>query len=654
MVQRLIAAAAAFALALGPGTLAAAQEPVPLELPAFDSSKMEPVLARLFEQARRRALEALANPELEEEKQAAAVGSLGQTYQAFGLQEPAAICYQKAAELAPEEPKWSYLAARLDFDAGRYQAVRERLQPFLEIDPDWLPALVLLGDVALETGDAASAHELFRRALEKDDEAAVIHYGLGRALAALDRPEEAVVHLERALELQPGASSIHYPLARALLAAGRREEAERHLRLRGDERVSSPDPFAAEIDDLKALIAFQVVHQMATDPGDRPIERLLQFALSYLSDLDGTVEAFEQSLARPETKESPARRRAILHYVTGGIALRQGNDEAATRHLQEAVRLAPELAEPRMLLGNSLALAGDLDGAIAQFTAALEARPGDRELLLKRATAYLNAGRTAAATTDLEAVLEVAPYDLTAGIRLAQVREVAGRPEEAVEELDRLLAGELEPAERARVRRERAALELRRGRPAAAIEQLRLALEAAPTDAAARLELANLLGQTGRLEEAAAEFGRLLERYPEHRAARQGGATALVLLGRYGEAIRLLEGVPASVEGSTGLRLLLARLLAAAPDAGVRNPERALELALEISRGRESDPLVADTVALAHAARGELEEAVRWQQRAVEAGGGVAGAADRLRLYRQGEPFVASSPEQLLLQLRGD
>ena len=88
---------------------------------------------------------------------------------------------------------------------------------------------------------------------------------------------------------------------------------------------------------------------------------------------------------------------------------------------------------------------------------------------------------------------------------------------------------------------------------------------------------------------------------------------------------------------------LLLRVLAAAPNAGVRDGERALALMDERLRGDTSIETY-ETRAMVFAELGRYDEAVTWQQRAIGAAQ-QAGQAPRVRSlaanlarYRQGRP----------------
>lgn len=632
-------------LLLGPSPTLA-EPPV---LPHFDLSKMDPVLGQWFEQARAQAEALLEDDDVPKAGKAEAIGSLGETYYAFDLHEPALVCFELARSLAPEESKWQYLTGFVGSILGRSELARDAFEHAADDDDAPLPALVALADLHLSEGRAEAALPLYRRAIESPGGAAIGNLGVGRALAALGRSEEAVRHFRTALDLEPDASAIHYPLARALIALGRTEEAQRHLARRGDRNVPYPDPARDELSDVKALVAFQVVHSMAAEEETRPPEQILRFALSYLGDLKGTVEAFENVMQRSDLRAAPAQQRALLHYVTGGVALRQGSDASARKHLEEAVELDPALVEPRILLGNQLAREGDLEGAIEQFSHALEQRPDDTEILLKRATALLNAERTGEARADLERLLTVDPDHLQAAIRWAQVDEVDGRHAEADTRLQRLAESRPEGQDRLAVERAWAELERRRGNLPAAVKHLQQGLETAPNDTAARLELAHLLGGIGDLEAAEREFARVLAAWPRHPAALQGRVTALVLLERYREAVHLLDDALRQPETPLPLQIVLVRLLSAAPDADVRSPRRALDLARELTEGGEgTEPLVIDSLAMAEAAVGNFSRAAELLQQIMAQEAMPAGAESRIELYRQNRSFIASRPEDLL------
>ena len=90
------------------------------------------------------------------------------------------------------------------------------------------------------------------------------------------------------------------------------------------------------------------------------------------------------------------------------------------------------------------------------------------------------------------------------------------------------------------------------------------------------------------------------------------------------------------------------RVLATYPDPCVRDPEEAVRLA-ERAAGQTGyqQPTILDTLAAAYAASGDFETAVKAAEKALALAENVgaqelaAEIRERLRLYRQGQPFLA-------------
>jgi hypothetical protein len=96
------------------------------------------------------------------------------------------------------------------------------------------------------------------------------------------------------------------------------------------------------------------------------------------------------------------------------------------------------------------------------------------------------------------------------------------------------------------------------------------------------------------------------------------------------------------------LQHLLARLLAAAPDAAVRDGRRALDLALALHRVAPA-VAAAETVAMAYAEVGDFTQALAWQEHAQSAGADRVLGGARLDLYRSRQAYHARRPEELLV-----
>lgn len=671
LVTSLLAAALA---GCGGGTVAPTPEipdPAQLPVPDPDLGEMESALAGLVDDMESNVADKARASDADPEQVSEAFGELAQLYHIFDLLDAASIAYDNARRLQPDAYRWTYLLALVRVDQGEQEAALEGLQRALELRPGAVAAWIRLGNLHLDLDHPEEARRAFETAQGlisegggdgdgsgsgsegregPDGALAAVRFGLGRVAAALDRPEEAVEHFERALELQPQASTIQYPLAQAYRRLGSTEEAERALLRRGNERVRFPDRPVDELTDLKTLTAFRVLQSLARDT-EVPPEQLLGFTLTHLGNVQGTIEPLEGALAEWSRQGTPPEQLARLHYAAGGLLVRQRSDRRAIGHLRAAVEQDPDLVDARVKLGNALARSGRLDEAVAEFSRALERRPGDRELRLKRATALLNQGRAKEAIGELRRLARQAPEDPVSRIRVAEALEASGdlqaadREYRAIQEDDAFDAPAL-----ARAHWAYGAFHQRHGRFEAAVDQYRRALELDRDLLGARRDLAAVLGHLGRFGQSAAEYAQVTSAFPDDVPARWGEALALILDERVDEAVQTLERGVAAAPGAVALEVLLARVLATAPDDRIRQGARALELARSAYE-TQPVPAHAETVAMALAESGSFEEAVAWERRAIAQLTGAAGdrARERLALYEEGAPFRARSLEDLIV-----
>ena len=159
----------------------------------------------------------------------------------------------------------------------------------------------------------------------------------------------------------------------------------------------------------------------------------------------------------------------------------------------------------------------------------------------------------------------------------------------------------------------------------------------------AYLNLAGALLRNGEAAEAADVYGALLELDPSNAPARLGRAFSLIRAGRHGEAkARLAEDILARPT-ELAFPHALARLLAASPDATVRDGNRAATLIQQVSQTVRNGQ-VAETTAMVLAEAGVFDSAVQSQGVAIrlaDEAGMTALAADlraTLAQYAAGQP----------------
>jgi tetratricopeptide (TPR) repeat protein len=137
--------------------------------------------------------------------------------------------FRHALEIAPDwVPALIHLGDVLRLQ-GRLEEAQPPLERALALEPDYAKALNSYGTVLATQGrlDEAVAH--FERAIEVEPTSRAAHVNLGYARVLLGDPEGAIPAYQRALALAPSAET-HFKLADALLRLGREDEATAHLR----------------------------------------------------------------------------------------------------------------------------------------------------------------------------------------------------------------------------------------------------------------------------------------------------------------------------------------------------------------------------------------------------------------------------------------
>lgn len=372
----------------------------------------------------------------------------------------------------------------------------------------------------------------------------------------------------------------------------------------------------------------------------------------------------------------------------GEIYLELNRDADAEAAFEEALALSPGSPSTMAGLGHLALRRREFEDAAGYFTHALIYVPDANRLHYSLAMAYRGLGRTEEARHHLElrGTVGLRPPDplidglqqLREGERVRLVRGrlafASGRFQEAADEFGAAVAADPESVralvnlgtalsqlgdqESARVQFEKAlaieplhttahfnlgSLLVSQGAAPEAIPHLQETIRNTPYDAVAQLLLAQAFVATGDNEASLAHFEQAAKLDPASEDAVVGGAAALVRLNQYTRSKSVLEAGFKRMPSSGRIAFALARLLAACPDAQVRDGTRALTLAEQVYAA-EPSPRHAQTVAQALAELGRCETAAEWQQKVVDAA--VAdGATDVLDILRADlEMYQGGSP----------
>ena len=252
----------------------------------------------------------------------------------------------------------------------------------------------------------------------------------------------------------------------------------------------------------------------------------------------------------------------------------------------------------------------------------------------------LETGDWADAAAQFRKGLALEPSDPVLRLRLGTTLFQMGDPRGARQEFERILQSS---PEYARAHHSLGLLAAADGRYGEALERFTAAVKYESGDPSSRVALAGLLRREGRSEEALEQYDAARHLDPRRPDATLGYIVTLSKLRRHTEARdRLVEATKAYPD-EPEFAHALARLLASAPDARVRDGRRALAIAETLLKAQQT-PDRGETLAMALAELGRYEQAAAVQRDVIDATAraGLDQMArhmdENLRLYERGAP----------------
>ncbi len=386
--------------------------------------ELEPQIEQQFVRAIDRLQKSLT-AQVSDRELGAAVGDVAMLHHIYQNHALAVSAYEAAESLDPDDARWSYYRGVVLDKQGEAVEAREAYRTTLDRDPLNLPAKIRLAEACLEDGDLdcagnlyselqrtqpsarivvglaelEAAHGNFESAIELFEEAGAIRpdnqrirLGLGRALQASGRTEEArevlasvaasstqdseldlrdelLVDLYR---LNIGSQQL-WTIGRAELAAGRAESAETYFR-RALEVAPDREPF---LTDLGTALAAQgdlesaedaYTQVLEIDPEYLPALAQLGTILAQQNRRQEAIEAFDRLVAIDEDHSDVHSRLGDLHRVEGDFG-------PATRHYERAIELDSLNQSAYVWLAWIEYLEGDLGASLDMLQTGLEHLP---------------------------------------------------------------------------------------------------------------------------------------------------------------------------------------------------------------------------------------------------------------------------------------
>jgi tetratricopeptide (TPR) repeat protein len=391
------------------------------ELPAVVFDNFAP---EIREQMRKAYAAAQARP-----RDAEAVGRLGMTLHTYEEYEAAAVCYERARRLAPEEFRWVYYLGIVQASLGKHSEAAVVFKEATGQRPDYLPARLRLADSLLAAGQRLESQPLYEAIIKKNAAIAQAHYGLGRIKAASGEPALAAEHFRKAIELFPEYGSAHYALGLALRDLGPASKAQEHLALSQKHKLSRPrleDPLLGAIAELNAL-------------GTEILKR------GVMLESAGRIE---ESIAEHERALTVNPQLAQAHINLISLYGRAGQVEKAEKHYRAAVAVNPNLADSHYNFGVLLAEQQRYAEAAQAFYRSLQINQFNAEAHHNYAVIIEREGRLDEAAEHYRGALENRPGHRQAHFHLGRILVNQGKLAEAIEHFHQTLTVEDEQTPR--------------------------------------------------------------------------------------------------------------------------------------------------------------------------------------------------------------
>ncbi len=376
----------------------------------------------------------VTSPALAERLQAAAARTRGLFTAADGLAELAALlhangftsgaitAYDGLRNIAPSEARWPHRQAHVLAGFGQLAEAIPLWRRALELDPDYTPARLRLGDALLKSNQLPDAERVYREVLLRAPQDPYGYLGVARVLIARAEWAAARNTLETGRQAQPEFVGTLILLATVEERLGN-EDAAHALRAEIAMRQVSDLPvpwLEALLDDCYDAYRVSVGSAVATYSGspDRAVQ-LLERAIA-LAPSDGSYERqlgkllFQLSRlgeARPHLERATqlAPQDSAAWSLLVDLLEKSGDASAMRQALQSGLHHCPDSAALRYASGRQLARAGQVGAAIGEFRRAQRLKPDEARPFVDLALLFFQQERIEEGLAELRGALVAEP-----------------------------------------------------------------------------------------------------------------------------------------------------------------------------------------------------------------------------------------------------
>jgi tetratricopeptide (TPR) repeat protein len=441
----------------------------------------------------------------------------GRRYMDEGNLQKAQIEFRNAIQVLPAHADAHVMGGQVAERLGDLRTAISLYQSAIDVDPNNIAARAYLGRIYVLTGNPERGLEVIATALQRypDDPMLLTVRGAGRA--KLGDTSSALTDAERAVQLAPHDEDAVALLAGLYQQAGNTQHAVDLLRRTLEARPDSVDLHRVlaglyEKLDQPASAEAQLQEIVAERPQDFVSRAdLVAFYVrtSRIDDAERTLKA-----AMAELPNQDQARLAYIEFLSQWRSREQRDQALADMLARNPRDYALQLAHGVMQWQEN-----ESDAAAATYEAIIAAageRPDGLSARNRLAAILITQRRFTEASVLVQQVLQVSNRDASALELRANIALERGEAASAITDLRTVLRDQPGSAP---ILRSLAKAYLSDGETSLAEESLRSAVDRAAGDPAARIELAQLLANTQRLDAAIVLLVEAVHRYPRDMSA---------------------------------------------------------------------------------------------------------------------------------------
>lgn len=350
-----------------------------------------------------------------------------------------------------------------------------------------------------------------------------------------------------------------------------------------------------------AMISLTIYYAISARRGDRLINEGITALRERKSDL--AIARFSAAL---QTKLDPYRLPFV--YAERALAYREKNQlDQAIRDYTEAIRLNPRNNGTYFSRGRVLEKTGKIDEAVRDYTESIRLNPNASSAYSDRGRIFLKRNELDAAIADFSEVIRCRPNDINAYL-------------------------------------ERSAAYALKKDWNGAMASVESAIALRPADARAHCQRGDVFCKEREWDKAMNEYDEAGRLAPNLVWAWRGRASVFAAKSDFAHALSTYRNARDVCSGDSSIMNDLAWLLAACPDAALRNGKEAVFNAnAACQRTKWNNASYIDTLAAAYAEAGDFDQAVNFEGLALQMTNSRLShremAQERLKLYQRHQPY---------------